>query len=201
MNKYVSFAFLAANFILAAILLSKTQKPLKAHENSLKTNNTAMYACGNFAELYKKLDKLGATTEPSFVLVDSAMSLIGIEHKDIVMAQMILESGNFKSDLSKSNHNYFGMEKAYQRPCVALGERNGYAYYRNWVYSVIDYALWQEYYANDLSEEEYLERLSNYASDKNYAEKVKKLAKTFGGMKKVRTFAVANGNQKPRATE
>lgn len=200
MNKYVNFAFLAANFILAAILLSEAQKTLKTHENGLKASDTVIYARYNFIELYKKLDKLGATNEPSFVVVDSAMSLIGIEHKDIVMAQMLLESGNFESDLSKANHNYFGMKKAYQRPCVALGERNGYAYYRNWVYSVIDYALWQEYYANDLSDEEYLKRLSNYASDKNYAEKVKKLAKSFCGMKKVRTFADANGKQEPRAT-
>lgn len=102
----------------------------------------------------------------------------GIQHPHIALAQMKIESGNYQSNISKTNNNYFGMRHPAQRLTVSLGNKKGYARYRNWAYSILDYALWQRRYAWNLTEEEYLTKLSNtYAEDPNYIAKVKNIAK------------------------
>jgi hypothetical protein len=104
------------------------------------------------------------------------LDTLNVEHPHIVFAQMRLESGNFKSDLAKNNDNFFGMKYPRQRATVAQGVDRGYAYYRSWSYSVLDYAIWQRRYASGLTEEEYLEMLSEkYAEDKSYVKKVKSI--------------------------
>lgn len=105
------------------------------------------------------------------------LDALNVEHPHIVFAQMRLESGNFKSDLAKNNDNFFGMKYPRQRATMAQGVDRGYAYYRSWSYSVLDYAIWQRRYASGLTEEEYLEMLSEkYAEDKAYVRKVKSIA-------------------------
>lgn len=105
------------------------------------------------------------------------LDTLNVEHSHIVFAQMRLESGNFKSDLAKNNDNFFGMKYPRQRATVARGVDRGYACYRSWSYSVLDYAIWQRRYASGLTEEEYLEMLSEkYAEDKAYVRKVKSIA-------------------------
>ena len=107
-----------------------------------------------------------------------------IQHPEIVLAQMKIESGNYQSGIAKKNNNYFGMRHPAQRLTVSLGQKNGYARYRNWAYSVIDYGLWQRKYAYDLTEDEYLTKLSNtYAEDPNYVSKVKNIAKNLENAK------------------
>lgn len=107
-----------------------------------------------------------------------------IQHPEIVLAQMKIESGNYQSNIAKKNNNYFGMRHPAQRLTVSLGQKNGYARYRNWAYSVIDYGLWQRRYAYNLTEEEYLTKLSNtYAEDHNYVSKVKNIAKNLENKK------------------
>lgn len=107
-----------------------------------------------------------------------------IQHPEIVLAQMKIESGNYQSRVAKKNNNYFGMRHPAQRLTVSLGQKNGYARYRNWAYSVIDYGLWQRRYAYNLTEEEYLTKLSNtYAEDPNYVSKVKNIAKNLENAK------------------
>ena len=105
------------------------------------------------------------------------LDTLNVEHPHIVFAQMRLESGNFKSDLAKHNNTFFGMKYPRQRATVAKGVYRGYAYYRSWSYSVLDYAIWQRIYASGLTEEEYLEMLSEkHAEDKAYVRKVKSVA-------------------------
>lgn len=106
------------------------------------------------------------------------MREIDMQHPHIVLAQMKLESGNYQSKLAKENNNYFGMRHPAQRLTVSVKSKNGYAHYRNWCYSVLDYALWQRRYAYNLSEDDYLTKLSNvYAEDEKYIDKVSKIAK------------------------
>ena len=110
-------------------------------------------------------------------IVLTLLDALNVEHPHIVFAQMRLESGNFKSDLAKNNYNFFGMKYPRQRATVAQGVDRGYAYYRSWSYSVLDYAIWQRRYASGLTEEEYFEMLSEkYAEDKAYVRKVKSIA-------------------------
>ena len=105
------------------------------------------------------------------------LDILNVEHPHIVFAQMLLESGNFKSDFAKNNNNFFGMKYPRQRATVAQGADRGYAYYRSWSYSVLDYAIWQRIYASGLTEDEYLEMLSEkYSEDKAYVRKVKSIA-------------------------
>lgn len=105
------------------------------------------------------------------------LDTLNVEHPHIVFAQMRLESGNFKSAPAKNNDNFFGMKYPRQRATVAQGIDRGYAYYRSWSYSVLDYAIWQRRYASGLTEDEYLEMLSEkYAEDKAYVRKVKSIA-------------------------
>lgn len=112
-------------------------------------------------------------------LVSNILTTLKVEHPHIVHAQMRLESGHYTSRLARDNHNYFGMKHPAQRFTLSLGKKNGYASYRNWVYSILDYALWQQRYAAALTEEEYLAYLSRvYASDTHYVTKIKRIANT-----------------------
>ena len=115
--------------------------------------------------------------EISAEIVLALLDTLNVEHPHIVFAQMRLESGNFPSDLAKNNNNLFGMKYPRQRATVAQCADRGYAYYRSWSYSVLDYAIWQRIYASGLTEDEYLEMLSEkYAEDKAYVRKVKRIA-------------------------
>lgn len=122
--------------------------------------------------------------EPSDSTAYSIMLDFGVQHPHLALAQMKIESGNYSSNIAKKNNNYFGMRQPGSRMTVSLGAKNGYAKYRNWAYSILDYALWQRRYAWDLTEEEYLTKLSKvYAEDPNYASKVKKLSKNLENKK------------------
>lgn len=96
-----------------------------------------------------------------------------IAHPDIVMAQAIIESGNFKSNIFKENNNLFGMKMPEYRKTTAIGINRGHAVYRNWRESVIDYALWQGKRARYSTTNQYLRRLRSYATDPNYIKKIK----------------------------
>ena len=101
------------------------------------------------------------------------MYSLKIAHPDIVMAQAIIESGNFKSNIFKENNNLFGMKMPEYRKTTAIGINRGHAVYRNWRESVIDYALWQGKRARYSTTNQYLRRLRSYATDPNYIKKIK----------------------------
>ncbi len=90
----------------------------------------------------------------------------GIPHHTIVLAQARLETGNFRSDRCRRDHNLFGMKR---------GRR--FAKYSNWRESVKDYKqrISSRYKGGDYYA--FLRRIG-YASDKNYIRKVKHIVKT-----------------------
>jgi hypothetical protein len=99
-----------------------------------------------------------------------------IKFIDIVIAQSILETGNYTSDIFKETGNLFGMKPAKLRPYTHYGEIRGHADYKgNWKLSVIDYALWQAREAKNVkTEEQYYFLLSKmYAEDPEYINKIK----------------------------
>ena len=116
-------------------------------------------------------------TELTPFSVDSLKAFItalNIKHADIVFAQAVYETGHFSSNIFNQNNNLFGMKMAYRRPKTAIGIKNGHAEYNNWKESVIDYALWQNRYANFSDEDEYFEYIGkNYAEDSSYVQKLK----------------------------
>jgi len=95
---------------------------------------------------------------------------LNIKFPHIVYAQARLETGNFKSEIFKTNHNLFGMKVATLRPTTNKGEENGHAVYDNWRESVVDYAFYEAQYLSDIkTESEYLQYLrANYAEAPNY---------------------------------
>lgn len=95
---------------------------------------------------------------------------LNIKFPDIVFAQACLETGHFKSQIFKTNHNLFGMREAKRRIKTSTGTEFGYAYYNNWKESVLDYGFFQATYLNQIkTEEQYLEYLQqNYAEADNY---------------------------------
>lgn len=104
---------------------------------------------------------------------------MNIQHPQIVLAQAILESGHFESNVFQKFNNMFGMKIPRQRSTTCLNrEESGYAEYLDWQSSLVDYAIWQSCFARNLSEEEYFNFLKRvYAEDENYVVKIKRLIK------------------------
>lgn len=104
--------------------------------------------------------------------------LNSVKFPEVVFAQALLESGNFTSNVFKTENNLFGMKYPRRRITTALEKgETGYANYIHWTKSVIDYKLWQQQNLknkNIQTQTEYLNYLSRvYAEDKNYIRKLK----------------------------
>lgn len=69
-----------------------------------------------------------------------------IKYPDMVFFQSQLETGYFTSDIFLNGNNCFGMRFPKSRATVATGTYKEHAQYSHWSESVIDYALWQEWY-------------------------------------------------------
>ena len=95
---------------------------------------------------------------------------LNVKFPHIVLAQSIVETGYWKSDIFNENHNLFGMKEARIRVNTANGTNRGHAYYEDWKESVYDYAFYQSRYLSELKTEEeyfmYLDR--SYAEADNY---------------------------------
>lgn len=98
------------------------------------------------------------------------------KYPDIVYAQAYQESG-FSSKNFKKYNNLFGMKVAYSRLTTAnKAEGTSHASYEDWQTSVMDRALYEASYLNNLTRDEYFSYLDrNYASDRNYIYKLKKI--------------------------
>lgn len=124
--------------------------------------------------------------------VDSFLYLLEkleIENGEVVLAQAILETGNFKSKIFKENKNSFGMK--YNKRGFAKGTLNGHAYYENVLDSFYDYKGWQDniqrIHGGEMSDEEYLKALNSpYKDHRRYAEDLAYTSKLRLIIKKIR---------------
>lgn len=99
---------------------------------------------------------------------------LNVQNVDVVYAQILIESGNFTSNIWKNNNNCSGMKVAKTRPTTAIGEQFNHAMYKNWRDGLLDIALWQSCYARNLTKEQYLKVIGEiYAEDENYLTKIK----------------------------
>jgi hypothetical protein len=92
----------------------------------------------------------------------SYMSEIGILFPEIVIAQIHLESNNFKSKICRLNHNLLGIKYIKQKE--AIGEQFGHALYPTFKSCLRDYKRLQKYYLGNLQKK--------YAEDSSYSEKL-----------------------------
>lgn len=104
---------------------------------------------------------------------------LNVNFPHIVLAQAILETGNFKSKIFLENKNLFGMRQAVTRINIAKGTQNEHAYYNTYEESILDYAFYScKYLSNINTEEKYFSYLANsYAEAPNYIERLKSIIK------------------------
>ena len=94
-------------------------------------------------------------------------------YPDILLKQTKIESGNYSSNIYKSNNNLYGMRKPYKRSTTQSGINKGYGVYQNWCLSVLDRLLWDYYHFDEKpTKEEYLNKLQFFAEDSNYISKI-----------------------------
>lgn len=111
------------------------------------------------------------------------LKTLGVKHYKIAYAQSILESGTYTSKICKENNNLFGMRLAKKRKTTALGQRNGFAYYQDYIHSIMDYKLYQDYCfgskLNEMSTTEYMYALkkAGYWEDSTYISKIQSVIK------------------------
>ena len=115
-------------------------------------------------------------TEEKFV---SLIKELNVKFPHIVMAQALLETGNFKSKVFLQNHNCFGMKQARIRVNTAKGTNLNHAYYDTWMESLYDYAFYQCRYMSSVStEQEYYAALdASYAEASQYSGTLKGIVK------------------------
>ena len=120
-------------------------------------------------------------------LLKKCLEFEGVMYQDIVILQSRLETGYYTSDIFLNANNLFGMRYPSRRYTVATGIYKEHAQYAHWSDSVIDYALWQQYYLSrgyrlggEIDSDFYLVFLNciPYAEDRRY---VSKLVQMSGG--------------------
>lgn len=101
--------------------------------------------------------------------LEEALSYYGLKHKDIVYAQAILETGNFKSKVCRENNNLFGLYNS---------KKKRYCKFKHWAESVVAYKEWiQKKYQPPNNYYTFLENI-NYAEEKEYTRLLKEIVNT-----------------------
>jgi flagellum-specific peptidoglycan hydrolase FlgJ len=173
-------AYVAAG-VAAAITLALTLTSRYSHQNGFEAG--AEYALEHMP-VEEKMMVITQAKDSSFSQAKLVQMLkdLNVRFPHIVMAQAIIESGHFQSNIFRTNHNLFGMKQARMRCTTAKGTNLAHAYYDNWKESVYDYAFFQSRYLHDLkTEAQYLEYLDrNYAEAKNYDAAIKRVIENEG---------------------
>lgn len=100
--------------------------------------------------------------------LEEALSYYGLEHKDIVYAQAVLETGHFKSKVCLNYNNLFGLYDS---------KSKDYYKFNHWTESIIAYKEWiQTKYQPPNNYYTFLEEI-NYAEDENYTKLLKEIVK------------------------
>ena len=100
--------------------------------------------------------------------LEEALSYYGLEHKDIVYAQAVLETGHFKSKVCLKYNNLFGLYNSKEKR---------YCKFKHWTESVVAYKEWiQNKYQPPNNYYAFLEEI-NYAERKSYTRLLKEIVK------------------------
>lgn len=155
-------------------------------------------SCGQRSEFVKisKMD-IDQTRADRFLAL---LREVGITNEEVVLAQAILETANFKSKIAMENKNHFGMK--YNTRGWAKGTMNGHAYYDDEIDSYYDYKAWQDNakrnYGPDLTTDEYLKLLNSpYKDRRRYAEDPLYTAKLKFIIKKIRACCTVAPRPQP----
>ena len=94
---------------------------------------------GNYFAYSKNISIFVSRTEIQYVL-----SHPNIKYKDIVIAQIIEETGYLTSKKFRTKNNVFGMKVSSRGYCLNSRNRGQYAVYRDFKHSIDDYAIYQQ---------------------------------------------------------
>lgn len=105
--------------------------------------------------------------KPTRKLVLRELRKLGVKHPRIVLAQSMLETGHYKSSLTRTHNNLFGFRTS-----------NGYLRFKNWKESCAYYKRWQDRHYNPSNHNSYYGflRWIGYAEDPEYTTKLKTIA-------------------------
>lgn len=98
-----------------------------------------------------------------------------LKYPDIVLRQVILESGWLKSQLVKTNNNLLGMKHPKKRKTHSQGEKHGYASFLTWTDCIKDYKLLQSRFKGKTKIEYVSWLCSKYAEDSLYQNKLENI--------------------------
>jgi len=110
----------------------------------------------------------------SWASVDYWLGFYEVKEKDIVKAQIRLETGNLQSRYCLECNNLTGMKKPRKRETTAIGRDKSMSVYSHFSESIRDYRIWQDKFYRGGDYYEFLVK-QKYAQDKQYIEKLKKL--------------------------
>lgn len=101
--------------------------------------------------------------------IEEALSYYGLKHKDIVLAQAILETGHFTSRICLEYNNLFGLYDS---------KNKDYYRFNHWSESVVAYKEWiQKKYQPPDDYYIFLKKI-NYAEKEDYTRLLKKIVKS-----------------------
>lgn len=101
--------------------------------------------------------------------IEEALSYYGLKHKDIVLAQAILETGHFTSRICLEYNNLFGLYDS---------KNKDYYKFNHWSESVVAYKEWiQKKYQPPNDYYVFLKKI-NYAEKEDYTRLLKKIVKS-----------------------
>lgn len=123
--------------------------------------------CGQTCNTVTRSTILIDNVKPTVWSVRNELRKFGVKHPTIVLAQSRLETGNYKSRLTKTHNNLFGFRT-----------KDGYLKFSHWKESVAYYKRWQDRHYKPTKHSSYYNflRVIGYAEDPNYITKVKKIA-------------------------
>ena len=102
----------------------------------------------------------------------------GFKYPDLILAQAVLESGHFKSNVFRQNNNLFGMRQPRKRYTLCKGSNLNHGVYENWKVSVEDRMIYDTLYLKDMTRTQYLKFLDNvYCKNGYYSRTLEKIIK------------------------
>lgn len=145
---------------------------------------TLLYSC-LLVFVWKGAIKLGQietdkkVAKAAMDIFEDSLKAMRIRFPNVLMSQMLHETGDFTSAVYKENHNCVGMK--WNSRGYATGVNRGHATYPDIWHCLHDYAEWQAKYcpASITTDEEYIDWLIDfgYAEDKSYAKHIRRLLK------------------------
>jgi uncharacterized FlgJ-related protein len=106
--------------------------------------------------------------------IDYWLDYFKVQQKEIVKAQIMLESNNLSSKIALQNNNLFGMKFPSVRETSASHKENSHAAYPNYIESIKDYSIYQYSYYRGGDYYKFLLK-AKYATDSTYINKLKKI--------------------------